>query len=58
MIFPPVLVGIDAVIVMATYQPVCAGVRFTVETGAARLHNRLLPDDGSCMNRNMSEQVL
>jgi hypothetical protein len=36
----------------------CAGVRFTVETGTAYLHNRLPPDYGSCVNRNMSEQVL
>jgi hypothetical protein len=28
-----VLVGIDAVNVMAAYQSVCAGVRFTVEAG-------------------------
>jgi hypothetical protein len=38
--------GIDAVNVMAAYQPVVQAC------------GELLPDDGSCMNRNMSEQVL
>jgi hypothetical protein len=41
-----VVVGIDVVNVMAAYQPV------------AQACGELLPDDGSCMNRNMSEQVL
>jgi len=40
-----VLVGIDAVKVMAAYQ------RAVNRTG-------LLPEDGWCVNRNMSEQVL
>jgi hypothetical protein len=45
-----VLVGIDAVNVMAEYQPVvqACGSQWRQE----------LPDDGSCVKRNMSEQVL
>ena len=48
-----VLVGIDAVSVMAAYRPVVqeCGEPHACTTG-------LLPDDGSCVSRNMSEQVL
>jgi hypothetical protein len=46
-----VLVGIDAVNVMAVYQPV-------VQACGSQWRQELLHDDGSCVNRNMSEQVL
>ena len=46
------LVSIDAVNVIAAYQPVVSAQQ------AAILSTGLLPDDGSCVNRNMSEQGL
>ena len=46
-----VLVGIDAVSVMTVYQPI-------VQACFSQWRQELLPDDGSCVNRNMSEQVL
>jgi hypothetical protein len=38
-----VFVGIEAVNVMAAYQPVCAGVQFTVEAGTASTKHRTAP---------------
>jgi len=52
----PVLVVIDAVSVMAAYQPVMQPCGSLCEPYGCI--TGLLPDDGSCVNRNMSEHLL
>ena len=57
------LVGIDVVNVMAAYQPVvrACGSRWRKELStdipAQQADMPDIPDDGSCVNRNMSEQM-